>query len=254
MTFEVSIFGKKTTITKKTSEVVAINPQLGIFYKSIVSDFADLHTTVLLVEGESDKIEAIHHDPDMRDEAKVRRKMEAANPERLKDFSAGAARISGRCDVILDYLQRELQAVKPLASDDLMGFMHDSELRQVMRGMESKEKTVLLMDLHRMKQPELCDAILRANPLCSGLTTDQYDRLAFTRTAAEASDVISSVSDMISAIRADMQKIIAVRCWYGNLIYNNNDDPKSFSPRMTGLDKLSEYVSNMQKVSQREAA
>jgi hypothetical protein len=254
MTFEVSIFGKKTTMTKNTSEVVAPNPQLAVFYKSIVKDVADLHTTAMLVENEADKIEAIHHDPDMRDEAKVRRKMEAANPERLKDFSAGAARISGHCEVIRAYLQKELQAVKPLAGDDLMGFMRDSELRQVLREMESKEKTALIIDLHHMKQPELCNAILRANPLCSGLTTDQYDRLAFSRTAAEATDIIASVSSMLSAIKSDMRNIAYVNRTYSNLIYNRNEDPAEYTYRMTGFDKLSEYVSNMQKVSQREAA
>ncbi|MCU6369356.1 hypothetical protein [Enterobacter quasiroggenkampii] len=254
MTFEISIFGKKTTMTKKTSEVVAPNPQLAVFYKSIVSDIADLHATTMLVEDEADKIEAIHYDPDMRDEAKIRRKLEAANPERLKAFSTGAANISKRCEIILDYLQKELQPVKPLAEDDLMGFMRDNELRQVIRGMGGKEKTALVISLHKQKMPEVCDAILRANPLCSGLTTDQYERLAFTRTAAEATDVISSVADMISAVRVDMRKIVDVSCWYSNLIYNKNDDPKSIAVRMTGLDKLDEYVSNMQKVNEREAA
>lgn len=151
------------------------------------------------------------------------------NPDTLKDFTRGVAAVSEQAANILDYLKNKLAPVSPLASDDVQGFMRDSEMRQ-----------------------ELADALLRAHAVCSGLDTEQLKRLGFSRIASENGQVISAVADLVDAVRKDVAQITAVRTWYNNLVYGKNDDPSDVQPRMTGLDQLSEHVSAMLKGSQRQ--
>lgn len=174
------------------------------------------------------------------------------NPDTLKDFTRGVAAVSEQAANILDYLKNKLPPVNPLASDDVQGFMRDSEMRQAFARLDRRSQEKMLLSMHSGKHQELADALLRAHAVCSGLDTEQLNRLGFSRIASENGQVISAVADLVDAVRKDVAQITAVRTWYNNLVYGKNDDPSDVQPRMTGLDQLSEHVSAMLKGSQQQ--
>ncbi|MEN3754476.1 hypothetical protein ABC733_22910 [Mangrovibacter sp. SLW1] len=153
---------------------------------------------------------------------------------------------------IMDYLHNQLEPVKPLSGDDVQGFMRDSEMRQAFVRMDRVSQEKMLMAMHNGKHPDLADALLRAHPICSGLTAEQLKRLAFSRISTDNTEVISSVAELIAAVIKDISQITAVRTWYANLVFGTHDDPNLVLPRMTSLTKLDEYVGSMMKISQRQ--
>ncbi|HDR2703741.1 TPA: hypothetical protein QCJ51_004596 [Enterobacter roggenkampii] len=162
------------------------------------------------------------------------------------------AAVSEQAANILDYLKNKLAPVNPLASDDVQGFMRDSEMRLAFARLDRRSQEKMLLSMHSGKHQELADALLRAHAVCSGLDTEQLKRLGFSRIASENGQVINAVADLVDAVRKDVAQITAVRTWYNNLVYGKNDDPSEVLPRMTGLDQLSEHVSAMLKGSQRQ--
>ncbi len=106
--------------------------------------------------------------------------------------------------------------------------------------------------LGHSNQTDLCDALLRGNAICSGVTDSQLERLTFARIATDNGAVIKSVSNLVKAINRNLQQIIAVRTWYANLVFGSNDDPRDVAPRVSGLANLSEYIDGMEKINSRQ--
>ena len=131
------------------------------------------------------------------------------------------AAVSEQAANILDYLKNKLAPVNPLASDDVQGFMRDSEMRQAFARLDRRSQEKMLLSMHSGKHQELADALLRAHAVCSGLDTEQLKRLGFSRIASENGQVISAVADLVDAVRKDVAQITAVRTWYNNLVYGS---------------------------------
>jgi chemotaxis regulatin CheY-phosphate phosphatase CheZ len=93
------------------------------------------------------------------------------------------------------------------------------------RWMELRKKK-LMVAMYAGNQTDLCDALLRGNAICSGVTDSQLERLTFARIATDNGAVIKSVSNLVKAINRNLQQIIAVRTWYANLVFGSNDDPR----------------------------
>jgi len=233
-------------------KVVAPNSQMEALFRGMASELTNLRVTAQQAEAEADLLDVIRNDPDLNEQAKNRRAGEAKNPDTLKAFTRGAAAVSDQASNILDYLMNKLAPVKPLASDDVQGFMRDNEMRLAFARLDRRNQEKMLLSMHGGKHQELSDALLRAHAVCSGLDTEQLKRLAFSRITSENGQVITAVADLVDAVRKDVTQITAVRTWYNNLVYGKNDDPSDVQPRMTGLDQLSEHVSAMLKGNQRQ--
>ncbi|MFP1455045.1 hypothetical protein ACLB1O_17775 [Escherichia coli] len=121
----------------------------------------------------------------LNEQAKNRRAGEARNPDTLKDFTRGVAAVSEQAANIVHYLKTNPAPVKPLASDDVQGFMRDSEMRQAFGRLDRRSQEKMLLSMHSGKHHELSDASLRAHAVCSGLDTEQLKRLAFSRITSE---------------------------------------------------------------------
>ncbi len=112
----------------------------------------------------------------LHEQAKNRRAGVAQNPDTLKDFTRGVAAVSEQAANILDYLKNKLAPVNPLESDDVQGFMRDSEMRQTFARLDRRSQEKMLLSMHSGKHQELADALRRANAVCSGLDTEQLKR------------------------------------------------------------------------------
>ena len=252
MSYSIKIGKHSIELTGYAGKVVAPNTQMAALFRGMAGELTSLRTTAQQAEAEADLLDVIRNDPDLNEQAKNRRAGEARNPDTLKDFTRGVAAVSEQAANILDYLKNKLAPVNPLASDDVQGFMRDSEMRQAFARLDRRSQEKMLLSMHSGKHQELADALLRAHAVCSGHDTEQLKRLAFSRIASENGQVISAVADLVDAVRKDVAQITAVRTWYNNLVYGKNDDPSEVLPRMTGLDQLSEHVSAMLKGSQRQ--
>lgn len=106
--------------------------------------FVGLRTVAQQAEAEADLMDAIRNDPDLNEQAKNRRTSEARNPDTLRRFSRGIAAVNEQAGNILDYLQNKLAPVKPLAAEDIQGFLRDSEMRQAFARLDrlSRRKNV----------------------------------------------------------------------------------------------------------------
>ncbi|HDU8103737.1 TPA: hypothetical protein RGL32_005562, partial [Klebsiella pneumoniae] len=206
----------------------------------------------MLAEAEADAVEVIRNDPDLNEAAKNRRARDAANRDTLTAFTRSTAMISEQAENILNYLKTKLAPVAPLAEGDVVGFMRDSELRNVFRSLDGAAKEKLMVAMYAGNQTDLCDALLRGNAICSGVTDSQLERLTFARIATDNGAVIKSVSNLVKAINRNLQQIIAVRTWYANLVFGSNDDPRDVAPRVSGLANLSEYIDGMEKINYRQ--
>ncbi|HDX2053258.1 TPA: hypothetical protein RN825_003452 [Escherichia coli] len=254
MSYSIKIGKHSIELAGYAGKVVAPNTQMETLFRGMAGELTNLRVTVQQAEAEADLLDVIRNDPDLNEQAKNRRSGEARNPDTLKAFTRGVAAVSGQAANILDYLMNKLVPVKPLASDDVQGFMRDSEMRQAFGRLDRRSQEKMLLSMHGGKHQELAEALLRAHAVCSGLGTEQLKRLAFSRIASENGQVISAVADLVDAVRKDVAQITAIRTWYNNLIYGKNDDPSELQPRMTGLDQLSEHVSAMLKSNQRQTS
>ncbi|MFI8319266.1 hypothetical protein [uncultured Kosakonia sp.] len=63
-------------------------------------------------------------------------------------------------------MKNKLVPVKPLASDNVQGFMRDSEMRQAFARLDRRSQEKMLLSLHSGKHQELADALLRAHAVC----------------------------------------------------------------------------------------
>ena len=252
MSYEIKIGQRSIAITDNVSEVVAPNEQMAILFKGMANIFGDLRAVAMLAEAEADAVEVIRNDPDLNEAAKNRRARDAANRDTLTAFTRSTAMISEQAENILNYLKTKLAPVAPLAEGDVVGFMRDSELRNVFRSLDGAAKEKLMVAMYAGNQADLCDALLRGNAICSGVTDSQLERLTFARIATDNGAVIKSVSNLVKAINRNLQQIIAVRTWYANLVFGSNDDPRDVAPRVSGLANLSEYIDGMEKINSRQ--
>ena len=114
--------------------------------------------------------------------------------------------IGEQAENILNYLKTKLAPVAPLAEGDVVGFMRDSELRNVFRSLDGAAKEKLMVSMYAGNQTDLCDALLRGNAICSGVTDSQLERLTFARIATDNGAVIKSVSNPVKPLTATCSK------------------------------------------------
>jgi len=252
VSYEIKIGKHSIELTGYAGKVSAPDSRMEALFRGMTGELTSLRVTAQQAEAEADLLEVIRNDPDLNEQAKNRRAGEARNPDTLRAFTRGVAAVSDQASNILDYLLTRLAPVKALASDDVQGFMRDSEMRQAFARLDRLSREKMLLSMHSGKHQELADAILRAHAICSGLDSEQLKRLTFSRITSENGQVISAVADLVESVRKDVSQITAVRTWYNNLVYGKSDDPADVLPRMTGLDRLSEHVGTMLKASQRQ--
>lgn len=88
--------------------------------------------------------------------------------------------------------------VAPRASGDIVGFLADQELRSLVRGLAPEERRSLLAEARQGGHPEIVEAVLRANPMLSGLNSESASSLARAGIAASRANDLDALRQMLA--------------------------------------------------------
>ncbi|AZE37704.1 hypothetical protein C4K06_4689 [Pseudomonas chlororaphis subsp. aureofaciens] len=135
-----------------------------------------------------------------------------------KDFNASAIermskeKIEGVTAVLLPAMQsvakdmltlaetvtQGFSPVTPRAGNDIAGFLADQELRSLVRGLSSEERRNLMLEARQGGHPDIVEAVLRANPMLSGLNSESAASLARAGIAASRADDLEALRQMLA--------------------------------------------------------
>ncbi|WP_162095898.1 hypothetical protein [Pseudomonas chlororaphis] len=88
--------------------------------------------------------------------------------------------------------------VTPRASNDIAGFLADQELRSLVRKLSSEERRNLMLEARQGGHPDIVEAVLRANPMLSGLNSESAASLARAGIAASRADDLEALRQMLA--------------------------------------------------------
>jgi hypothetical protein len=88
--------------------------------------------------------------------------------------------------------------VTPRASSDVVGFLADQELRAIVRGLNPEERRTLIAEARAGSHPDIVEAVLRANPMLSGLSTEVAESLSRAGIAASRAEDIEELKQMLA--------------------------------------------------------
>jgi hypothetical protein len=139
-------------------------------------------------------------------------------------------------------------SVTPRAADDVVGFLADQELRTMLRGMKPEERSELVNQAKRGDQPQIVDAILRANPLLSGVSREAAAGLERAGVAALYSQDLQDLRLMLDifddALATTSQAAIAVAGMVPNTTgYKGRFE--NWRSGCEGADLLRDFLSKM---------
>jgi hypothetical protein len=88
--------------------------------------------------------------------------------------------------------------VTPRASSDVVGFLADQELRAIVRGLNPEERRTLIAEARAGSHPDIVEAVLRANPMLSGLSAEVAESLSRAGIAASRAEDIEELKQMLA--------------------------------------------------------
>lgn len=88
--------------------------------------------------------------------------------------------------------------VTPRASSDVVGFLADQELRAIVRGLRPEERRTLIAEARAGSHPDIVEAVLRANPMLSGLSAEVAESLSRAGIAASRAEDIEELKQMLA--------------------------------------------------------
>lgn len=119
--------------------------------------------------------------------------------------------VTQNMQTLAETVQRGFSPVSPRSSTDVVGFLADQELRSLVRGMSNEDRRAFLMSARQGGQPEVVEAILRANPLLSGLNSESASSLERAGIAASRAEDVAALRQML-AIYDDIMATTSQTC------------------------------------------
>lgn len=98
---------------------------------------------------------------------------------------------------LTETVQRGFAPVSPRSSTDVVGFLADQEMRGLVRGMTTEDRRALVTAARQGAYPEIVEAILRANPMLSGLNSEAAGSLERAGIAASRADDLEALRQML---------------------------------------------------------
>lgn len=119
--------------------------------------------------------------------------------------------VTQNMQTLAETVQRGFSSVSPRNSTDVVGFLADQELRGLVRGMSSDDRRAFVFAARQGRHPEIVEAILRANPLLSGLSSESAGSLERAGIAASRAEDVAALRHML-AIYDDVMATTSQTC------------------------------------------
>lgn len=145
--------------------------------------------------------------------------------------------------------------VTPRASDDVVGFLADQELRTMLRGMKPDARADLINQAKRGDQPQIVEAILRANPMLSGVSREAAAGLERAGIAALYAEDIKDLRLMLEVFDDTLATTSQAAIAVAGMVPNTNGYKSRFEKWRSGCegaDMIREFLSKMPAPERRE--
>lgn len=173
-----------------------------------------------------------------------------------KDFNSSAIerlskeKIAGVTDALLPAMQsvakdmltlaetvtQGFSPVTPRASNDISGFLADQELRTLVRGLSPEERRTLMSEARQGGHPDIVEAVLRANPMLSGLNSEAAASLSRAGIAASRADDIDALRQMLAVYDDVLATTSQVGVSLSGMIANSTGYAGRFEKWRSGCD------------------
>jgi hypothetical protein len=138
--------------------------------------------------------------------------------------------------------------VSPRANTDVVGFLADQELRTLVRGLNGDERRSLITEARQGSHPEIVEAVLRANPMLSGLNSESAASLSRAGIAASRADDLESLRQMLAVYDDVLTTTSQVGISLSGLVANSAGYVGRFENWRSGCDgseNLRGWLSNL---------
>lgn len=126
--------------------------------------------------------------------------------------------------------------VTPRASDNVVGFLADQELRAMLRSMKVDERSELINQAKRGDQPQIVEAILRANPMISGVSREAAAGLERAGIAALYAEDIRDIRMMLDVFDDTLATTSQAAIAVAGMVPNTNGYKGRFEKWRSGCE------------------
>ena len=138
--------------------------------------------------------------------------------------------------------------VTPRASSDVVGFLADQELRAIVRGLGADERRALITEARQGGHPDIVEAVLRANPMLSGLSTEVAESLSRAGIAASRAEDIEDLKQMLAIYDDVLATASSAGVALSGMVANSNGYTSRFEKWKSGCEgsvALHEWLAKM---------
>lgn len=146
--------------------------------------------------------------------------------------------------------------VTPRASSDVVGFLADQELRAIVRGLGADERRALITEARQGGHPDIVAAVLRANPMLSGLSTEVAESLSRAGIAASRAEDIEELKQMLAVYDDVLATASNAGVALSGMVANSNGYTGRFEKWRSGCEgseALREWLAKMPSRSSAKA-
>lgn len=138
--------------------------------------------------------------------------------------------------------------VTPRASSDVVGFLADQELRAIVRGLSPEERRTLIAEARAGSHPDIVEAVLRANPMLSGLSAEVAESLSRAGIAASRAEDIEELKQMLAVYNDVLATASNAGVALSGMVANSNGYTGQFEKWKSGCEgsiALREWLAKM---------
>ena len=147
--------------------------------------------------------------------------------------------------------------VTPRASTDVVGFLADQELRTIVRGLNPEERRTLITEARAGAHPDIVEAVLRANPMLSGVSPEVAESLSRAGIAASRADDIEGLKQMLAIYDDVLATTSNAGAALSGMVANSNGYTGRFEKWKSGCEgsaALREWLAKMPNRTSLKAA
>lgn len=149
---------------------------------------------------------------------------------------------------LADTVKQGFSPVAPRTSSDIVGFLADQELRTLVRGMNADDRRDLMIEARQGGHPEVVEAVLRANPMLSGLSAESAASLSRAGIAASRADDLEALKQMLAVYDDILTTASQAGLALSGMVANSAGYTTRFERWKSGCDgseQLREWLGNL---------